>query len=92
MKQLLSESLMLLERRVCLLLTCRAHALCLERAQAQQQRPSTGKKEWEVREKVAQLFPTLCDPMDHTVHGILQARMLEWVAAPFSRGSSQPRD
>ena len=30
--------------------------------------------------------------MDYTVHGILQARILEWVAAPFSRGSSQPRD
>ena len=35
---------------------------------------------------------TLCDPMDYTVHGILQARILEWVAFPFSRGSSQPRD
>ena len=34
---------------------------------------------------------TLCDPMDYTVHGILQARILEWVAFPFSRGSSQPR-
>ena len=33
-----------------------------------------------------------CDPMDYTVHGILQARILEWVAFPFSRGSSQPRD
>ena len=42
--------------------------------------------------KVAQLFPTLCDPMDCTVHGILQAGILEWVAVPFSRGSSQPRD
>ena len=30
--------------------------------------------------------------MDYTVHGILQARMLEWVVFPFSRGSSQPRD
>ena len=30
--------------------------------------------------------------MDHTVHGILQARILEWVSFPFSRGSSQPRD
>ena len=42
--------------------------------------------------KVAQLCPTLCDPMDYTVHGILQASVLEWVAFPFSRGSSQPRD
>ena len=42
--------------------------------------------------KVAQLCPTICNPMDYTVHGILQARILEWVAFPFSRGSSQPRD
>ena len=45
-----------------------------------------------VKVKVAQLCLTLCDPMDYTVHGILQARILEWVAIPFSRGSSQPRD
>ena len=42
--------------------------------------------------KVTQLCPTLCDPMDYTVHGILQARILEWVAFPFPRGSPQPRD
>ena len=42
--------------------------------------------------KVAQSCPALCDPMDYIVHGILQARILEWVAFPFSRGSSQPRD
>ena len=42
--------------------------------------------------KVAQLCLTLCNPMDYTAHGILQARILEWVAFPFSRGSSQPRD
>ena len=42
--------------------------------------------------KVAQSCLTLCDPMDYTVHGILQARILEWgVVFPFSRGSSQPR-
>ena len=35
---------------------------------------------------------TLCDPTDYTVHGILQARILERVAVPFSRGSFQPRD
>ena len=34
----------------------------------------------------------LCDPMDYTVCGIFQARILEWVAFPFSKGSSQPRD
>ena len=42
--------------------------------------------------KGAQSCPTLCDPMDYTVHGILQARILEWVAYPFSRGSSQARN
>ena len=42
--------------------------------------------------KVTQSYLTLCDPMDYTVHGILQVRILEWVAFPFSRGSSQPRD
>ena len=36
--------------------------------------------------KVTQWSLTLCDPMDYTVHGILQARILEWVAVPFSRG------
>ena len=46
---------------------------------------------------VAQLCPTLCEPMDcsplgSSVHGILQARILEWVTIPFSRGSSGPRD
>ena len=45
---------------------------------------------------VAQSCPTVCDPMDcslpgSSVHGILQARILEWVAIPFSRGSSQAR-
>ena len=39
-----------------------------------------------------QLCLILCDPMDYIVHGILQARTLEWVAIPFSRWSSQPRD
>ena len=42
--------------------------------------------------KVTQLYLILCDPMDYTVQGILQARILEWVAFPFSRGSSQPRN
>ena len=41
---------------------------------------------------VAQSCPTLCDPMDYAVCGILQARVLEWAAVPFSKGSSQPRD
>ena len=41
--------------------------------------------------KVTQSCPTLCDPMDYTVCGILQARILKWVAVPFSRGSSQHR-
>ena len=36
--------------------------------------------------------PVSCSPPDSSVHGILQARTLEWVAIPFSRGSSRPRD
>ena len=43
-----------------------------------------------VKVKVTQLYQTLCDPMDCILHGILQARILEWVAFPLSRGSSQP--
>ena len=46
----------------------------------------------EVKVKVVQSCLTLCNPMDYTVCGILQARILEWVAFPFCRGSSQPRD
>ena len=42
--------------------------------------------------KAAHSCLTLCDLMDYTVHGILQARILEWVTFPFSRGFSQPRD
>ena len=42
--------------------------------------------------KVTQSCPTFCDPMDYTVRGILQARILEWVDFPFFRASSQPRD
>ena len=54
-------------------------------------------EEWQysagvMKVKVAQLCLTLCDPMDYTVHGILQDRILEWGAISFSRGSSQPRD
>ena len=50
-----------------------------------------------VHAKSLQSFPTLCDPIDcslsgSSVHGILQARLLEWVAVPSSRGSSRPRD
>ena len=49
-------------------------------------------KKVKVKVKVTQSFPTPCDPMDYTVHGILQARILECLAFPFSRESSQPRD
>ena len=47
--------------------------------------------------EVAQLCPTLCDPMDYSLpcsslHGIFQARVLEWGVISFSRGSSRPRD
>ena len=42
--------------------------------------------------KVVQSCPNLCNPIDYTVHGILQARILEWAPFAFSRGSFQPRD
>ena len=53
-----------------------------------------GEKKWKL---VSQLCPIPCNSMDSSppgssVHGILQARVLEWVAIPFSRGSSRPRD
>ena len=52
---------------------------------------------FKMKVKVAQSCSTLCDPMDgslpgSSVHGILQARILEWLAIPFSRRSSQLRD
>ena len=43
-----------------------------------------------VKVKVTQSCPTLFDPMDYTVYGILQARILEWVAIPFSRDLPDP--
>ena len=54
--------------------------------------------EWlESESEVAQSCPTLCSPMDcslpgFSVHRIFQARVLEWVAIAFSKGSSRPRD
>ena len=53
----------------------------------------TEESESERESEVAQSCPTLCDPVDcsptgSSVHGILQARILEWVAISFSRGSS----
>ena len=45
-----------------------------------------------VKVEVTQSCLTLCDPMDYTVPGILQTEVPEWVAFPFSRGSSHPRD
>ena len=50
------------------------------------------KRDQQSEVKVAHLCLTLCDPMDYTVPEILQARILDWVAFPFFRGSSQPRD
>ena len=43
-----------------------------------------------VKVKVAQSCPALCDPMDYTVHGILQARILDWVAFSFSGDLPNP--
>ena len=52
---------------------------------------------FQVKVLVTQLYLTLCHPMDcsppdSSIHGISQARILEWVAIPFSRGSSPPKD
>ena len=52
----------------------------------------TNSDDQRVKVKVAQSCLTLCNPMDYTVHGILQARILEWVTFLFSRGSFQPRN
>ena len=57
----------------------------------------TSRKSRESESEGAQLCPTLCDPMDcrlsgSSVHGTFQARVLEWIAISFSRGSSQPRN
>ena len=49
-------------------------------------------EKWKVKVNVTQLYLTFCEPMDYRVHGILQAKILEWVVVPFSSGSSQPRD
>ena len=55
------------------------------------------KKERKKESEVTQSWPTLCDPMDcslpgSSIHGIFQARILEWGAIAFSTRSSQPRD
>ena len=54
-------------------------------------------QKWPMLSEVAQSCPTLCDPVDcsllgSSLHGTLQARILEWVAISFSKGASQPRD
>ena len=59
--------------------------------------PMTWKPHHRCRSEVAQSCPTLCDPMDcslpcSSIHGIFQARVLEWIAISFSRGHSWPRD
>ena len=46
-----------------------------------------GRVQWVSEVKAAHSCPTLCNPVDSTAQGILQARVLEWVAVPFSRGS-----
>ena len=53
------------------------------------EQPGKPQTKVEMKVKVAQSCPALCDLMDYTVHGILQVRILEWVAFPFSWGSSQ---
>ena len=62
-----------------------------------QENPNISLAEHKILALVTQLCQTLCDPMDYSqpgssVQGILQARILEWIAISFSRGSSQSRD
>ena len=53
---------------------------------------ATCKPLWFFESESRSVVSNFCNPMDYTVHGILQARILEWVAFSFPRGSSQPRD
>ena len=69
-------------------------SLSLERMITQLNLNSVKERKWK---KVAQSCPTLCDPMDYSlpgssIHGIFQARILEWIAISFCRRSSRPRD
>ena len=71
--------------------------LSLECNQLQDLAYSSFKLKLKTETEVAQSCPTFCDPEDcsppgSSVHGILQARILEWVAISFSRGSSRPSD
>jgi hypothetical protein len=65
---------------------------CLLTASRGQEVKATSGWGGESQVEVAQLCLTLCNPMDYTVPGILQVRILEWVGIPFSRASSQFRD
>ena len=61
------------------------------------QSDTTEQTSTEIESEVAPSCPALCNPVDYTppgssIHGIFQARVLEWGAISFSRGSSQPRD
>ena len=72
-------------------------ARCAHGSPCSEYAPEFTAKVKESESEAAQSCPTLCNPMDcslpgSSIHGILQARILEWVAIPFSRGSSPPRD
>ena len=78
-------------------LSSHPHCLVLPSRGREHRLPLSGWGWVESESVLAQSCPTLCDPMDgslpgSSVHGILQARILEWVVMPSSRGSSQPRD
>ena len=73
----------------CMLRVCTVYCFCSPTPFFAPKSSEVTVREWM---KVTQPCPILCDPMDYIAHGILQARILEWVAFSFSRGSSQPRD
>ena len=66
-------------------------AVVAERAQGLGTAPTARTELLKCDQEPRQSRATLCGPVDHTVHGVLRARILEWAAVPFSRGSSRPR-
>ena len=72
--------------------TCKPMAVSFQCTTKSTTKKKKSRQSYVFNVKVAQSCPTLCDPMNYPVHGILQARILEWVAFPSSRGSLQRRD
>ena len=72
---------------MCFINLCSNRGCCMDKSEK-----VSFQRKVKVKVKIPQLCMTFCDPKDYTVHGILQARILERVAIFFSRGSPQLRD